>query len=204
MEKYHSECMKEVKAKLPRRESVRRTHKYNRYNEILTAIETRISMLSFTFGKYVDSNLCYFIPGKIIDEIFYILRALKQNPTNPPSTFEIMQVSKSSPKSKVKSDSTFNIGTARYFVNGYGAFRREDRSRIDKAAIDHDRVAGDGLKTDHITRDTNRAVAIAEMLELGDATASISNHARRHRPLGQADSQEQNHNVKGTLRRYLG
>ena len=92
MEKFHAECLKEVKSKLPRRESVRRTHKFNRHCEILTAIETRINLLSLTFGKYVEAGMCCFIPGKVIDEIFYILRYLKENKSNPPSTYEMMQV----------------------------------------------------------------------------------------------------------------
>lgn len=33
----------------------------------MTAIETRISMLSMTFIKYVDLNVCCFIPGKVMD-----------------------------------------------------------------------------------------------------------------------------------------
>ena len=67
----------EVKAKLPRRESERRNHKLSRHCDILTAIETRISLLSMTFLKYVDLNLCCFIPGKVIDEIITVLRAIK-------------------------------------------------------------------------------------------------------------------------------
>ena len=44
-------CLKGVKAKLPRRESERRNHKLSRHCDILTAIETRISLLSMTFLK---------------------------------------------------------------------------------------------------------------------------------------------------------
>lgn len=70
MEKYHAQCLRAVKSKLPRRESERRSHPLARHCDILTAIETRISMLSMTFIKYVDLNVCCFIPGKVID--FYI------------------------------------------------------------------------------------------------------------------------------------
>lgn len=31
-------------------------------------------MLSMTYTKYIDMNLCCFIPGKIIDEVLNILR----------------------------------------------------------------------------------------------------------------------------------
>ena len=80
----------EVKAKLPRRESERRNHKLSRHCDILTAIETRISLLSMTFLKYVDLNLCCFIPGKVIDEIISVLRTIKQD-ENPPRAYEILQ-----------------------------------------------------------------------------------------------------------------
>lgn len=65
MEKYHAQCLRAVKSQLPRRESERRSHPLARHCDILTAIETRISMLSMTFIKYVDLNLCCFIPGKV-------------------------------------------------------------------------------------------------------------------------------------------
>jgi len=90
VEKFHDKCFKEVKAKLPRRESERRGHKLGRHCDILTAIETRISLLSMTFLKYVDMNLCCFIPGKVIDEIFSVLRCIQDEET-PPRAFEILQ-----------------------------------------------------------------------------------------------------------------
>jgi len=89
-ERYHTKCLKEVKAKLPRRESERRNHKLSRHCDILTAIETRISLLSMTFLKYVDLNLCCFIPGKVIDEIFSALRTIQAD-ENPPRAYEILQ-----------------------------------------------------------------------------------------------------------------
>ena len=58
-----------MKALLPRRESERRNHKLSCHCDILTAIETRISLLSMTFVKYIDLDICCFIPGKVIDEI---------------------------------------------------------------------------------------------------------------------------------------
>ena len=105
-ERYHTKCLKviinakelvcksyctqEVKAKLPRRESERRNHKLSRHCDILTAIETRISLLSMTFLKYVDLSLCCFIPGKVIDEIFSVLRTIQAD-ENPPRAYEILQ-----------------------------------------------------------------------------------------------------------------
>ncbi|KAK2584550.1 hypothetical protein KPH14_006919 [Odynerus spinipes] len=90
MEKYHAQCLRAVKSQLPRRESERRSHPLARHCDILTAIETRISMLSMTFIKYVDLNLCCFIPGKVIDEIFRVLRLIRDLKT-PPRAHEILQ-----------------------------------------------------------------------------------------------------------------
>ncbi|GLD73462.1 F-box only protein 28, partial [Lates japonicus] len=64
VERYHSLCQRQVKAQLPRRESERRNHSLARHADILAAVETRLSLLNMTFMKYVDSNLCCFIPGK--------------------------------------------------------------------------------------------------------------------------------------------
>ena len=44
-----------------------------------------------TFMKYVEMNLCCFIPGKVIDEIFRVLRVIKQD-QQPPRSHEILQV----------------------------------------------------------------------------------------------------------------
>ncbi|XP_012543692.1 F-box only protein 28 [Monomorium pharaonis] len=90
MEKYHAQCLRTVKSKLPRRESERRSHPLARHCDILTAIETRISMLSMTFIKYVDLNVCCFIPGKVIDEIFRVLQLIRETKT-PPRAHEILQ-----------------------------------------------------------------------------------------------------------------
>ncbi|PSN36157.1 F-box only protein 28 [Blattella germanica] len=90
VEKHHAQCLKTVKAQLPRRESERRSHPLARHCDILTAIETRLSMLAMTFTKYVEAGLCCFIPGKVIDEIFSVLRSLK-NAGIPPRAHEVLQ-----------------------------------------------------------------------------------------------------------------
>ncbi|XP_053461333.1 F-box only protein 28 isoform X2 [Nycticebus coucang] len=69
VERYHNLCQKQVKAQLPRRESERRNHSLARHADILAAVETRLSLLNMTFMKYVDSNLCCFIPGKFQDHL---------------------------------------------------------------------------------------------------------------------------------------
>lgn len=58
-----------MKAKLPRRESERRNHPLARHVDILSAIETRLSLLSMTYSKYIDLGLCCFIPGKVIVQL---------------------------------------------------------------------------------------------------------------------------------------
>ncbi|XP_043914675.1 F-box only protein 28 isoform X2 [Protopterus annectens] len=77
VERYYSLCQKQVKAQLPRRESERRNHALARHADILAAVETRISLLNMTFMRYVEFSLCCFIPGKVIDEIYRVLRYVK-------------------------------------------------------------------------------------------------------------------------------
>ncbi|XP_061646243.1 F-box only protein 28 [Phyllopteryx taeniolatus] len=90
VERYHSICQRQVKAQLPRRESERRNHSLARHADILAAVETRLSLLNMTFMKYVDSNLCCFIPGKVIDEIYRVLRYV--NSTRAPQrAHEVLQ-----------------------------------------------------------------------------------------------------------------
>jgi len=98
VDRLQSQYLKELKAKLPRRESARRNHPYARHCDILTAIDTRMNLLSMTFGKYMDASLCCFIPGKIMDEIYNVLRILKNtSPSNSrdqkdaPRTYEVLQ-----------------------------------------------------------------------------------------------------------------
>lgn len=85
VEQYQAKCLKEVKSQLPRRESERRNHHLYRHCDILTAIETRLSLLNMTFMKYVDCQMCCFIPGKVIDEIYRVLRIVQNNKTLPRS-----------------------------------------------------------------------------------------------------------------------
>ena len=90
VEKVQSNFLKDLKSKLPRRESARRNHPYARHCDILTAIDTRMNLLSMTFGKYMDASLCCFIPGKIIDEIYNVLNILRTN-CETPRTYEVLQ-----------------------------------------------------------------------------------------------------------------
>lgn len=90
MMKRHTTNLKRIKAQLPRRESERRNHPLARHADILTCIETRISMLSMTYTKYMELNLCCFIPGKVIDEVLNILRLIETT-TKPLRAHEVLQ-----------------------------------------------------------------------------------------------------------------
>ena len=63
----------------------------NRKQFRILCVFSRMNLLSMTFGKYIDANLCCFIPGKIIDEIYNVLAILKTK-CDPPSTYEVLQV----------------------------------------------------------------------------------------------------------------
>lgn len=97
VERFHGRLMKEFKSKLPRRESERRSHPLIKHCDILTAIETRISLLAMTFMKYVDADMVCFFPGKVIDEIYDVLSRIKMD-RNPPKAYEMLQVRLASEK----------------------------------------------------------------------------------------------------------
>ncbi|XP_068624446.1 F-box only protein 28 isoform X2 [Battus philenor] len=90
IERRHALALKTVKAQLPRRESERRYHPLARHCDILTSIETRISMLNMTYLKYIDNQMCCFIPGKVIDEIRRVLTIVETSKT-PPRAHEVLQ-----------------------------------------------------------------------------------------------------------------
>lgn len=79
---FHAKCSKEVKSQLPRRESKRPNHPLARHNNILHAIETRLSLLKMTYCKYIHYNACCFIPGKVVDELFKVLHLVNNTKGN--------------------------------------------------------------------------------------------------------------------------
>ncbi|XP_041985868.1 F-box only protein 28 isoform X3 [Aricia agestis] len=90
IERRHALALKSVKAQLPRRESERRYHPLARHCDILTSIETRISMLNMTYSKFIDNGLCCFIPGRVIDEIRRVLHIVESS-KQPPRAHEVLQ-----------------------------------------------------------------------------------------------------------------
>ena len=69
MDQLHAKISKSVKSQLPRRESERRNHPLARHVDILSAVETRLSLLGMSYLKYIDMGLCCFIPGKVRSEL---------------------------------------------------------------------------------------------------------------------------------------
>ncbi|KAI6195317.1 Collagen type IV alpha-3-binding protein [Aphelenchoides besseyi] len=67
----------QLKKRLPRKESARKEHPLNRYYDVISAIETRYTMLAMTFKKYLDSQLCCFIPGRVLDMCFQVLEMIR-------------------------------------------------------------------------------------------------------------------------------
>lgn len=65
-------------------------HTLARHSDILTSIETRISMLTMTYSKFIDLNICCFIPGRVLDEINSILKLLATT-TKPLRPHEVLQ-----------------------------------------------------------------------------------------------------------------
>ncbi|XP_060807980.1 F-box only protein 28 [Amyelois transitella] len=90
IERRHALALKSVKAQLPRRESERRYHPLSRHCDILSSIETRISMLNMTYSKFIDTGMCCFIPGKVIDEMRRVLYIVETSKT-PPRAHEVLQ-----------------------------------------------------------------------------------------------------------------
>ncbi|CAI9730470.1 F-box only protein 28-like [Octopus vulgaris] len=88
--KYHAFVQRQIKGQLPRRESERRNHQLARHVDILSAIETRLSLLGMTYLRYIDMGLCCFIPGKVLDELYHILQTL-QCTCQPPRAHEFLQ-----------------------------------------------------------------------------------------------------------------
>lgn len=82
----HAKQIRRIKTQLPRRESERSkesiksnvvvliylflyyfkgNHPLSKYSDILTCVETRLSMLSMTYLKYMQNGSACFIPGKV-------------------------------------------------------------------------------------------------------------------------------------------
>nr|XP_004925207.2 F-box only protein 28 isoform X1 [Bombyx mori] len=72
LHRFHS-----IKAKMPRRESARRSHPLACESDIIETLHMRLSLLQMTFGKHIERKHCCFFPGEILDEVYSILSYLK-------------------------------------------------------------------------------------------------------------------------------
>lgn len=55
-----------IKAKMPRRESARRSHPLACESDIIETLHMRLSLLQMTFGKHIERKHCCFFPGEVI------------------------------------------------------------------------------------------------------------------------------------------
>ena len=72
-----------LRSNLPRRHSARQNHPYAKHCLALNCQVKNICKLSATFGKYMEASLCCFIPGKIIDEVYKVLKIVRVNLETP-------------------------------------------------------------------------------------------------------------------------
>ncbi|XP_072390467.1 uncharacterized protein dmpd [Diabrotica undecimpunctata] len=70
----------EIKAKMPRRESARRSHFLACESDIIETLHMRLTLLQMTFGKHIERKHCCFFPGEILDEVNDILHYIKVTP----------------------------------------------------------------------------------------------------------------------------
>lgn len=82
----HETCLKQLKDTLPKRESERTKHHLNLRHTMLLAIETRVSLLMMTYHRYILDGAICFIPGKVLDELFRLLRIIQDR--NRPISFD--------------------------------------------------------------------------------------------------------------------
>lgn len=58
---------------------ISRNHPLRAHESILSYVESRLSVLSMSFNKYIEVNLCCFIPGKVIISILHAAFAVFAN-----------------------------------------------------------------------------------------------------------------------------
>ncbi|KAG5894073.1 hypothetical protein JTB14_003930 [Gonioctena quinquepunctata] len=70
----------DIKAKMPRRESARRSHHLACESDIIETLHMRLTLLQMSFGKHIERKHCCFFPGEILDEVYQILNYIKVTP----------------------------------------------------------------------------------------------------------------------------
>nr|CAH8841468.1 unnamed protein product [Trichobilharzia regenti] len=79
-----------LRSLLPRRESERRSHLLNRHCEVLSAVETRISLLKMSIMLHEDKDRCCFFPGKVLDEMKNVYQFVQSNLSVEIRPYEIL------------------------------------------------------------------------------------------------------------------
>jgi len=84
------DLQKQIKSKLPRRESERHKHPLSTKFDIISSLDSRIQWLKLTFTSSIQNSFCCFYPGRLLDEIYSVLRHLKTQQTfsNPRSILQ--------------------------------------------------------------------------------------------------------------------
>lgn len=67
----------EIKSKMPRRESARRSHHLACESDIVETLHMRLTLLQMSFGKHIERKHCCFFPGEILDEVYSILHYIR-------------------------------------------------------------------------------------------------------------------------------
>ncbi|CAG0919756.1 unnamed protein product [Notodromas monacha] len=65
--------LREIKHQLPKRESGRMNHPLAEHLRMLNVLDSRITFLKMTYRRFMEANLCPFIPGKVLDEMVFVL-----------------------------------------------------------------------------------------------------------------------------------
>lgn len=90
LERKLATCQAALRTKLPRRESERRTHPLSRHCEVLSAVETRLSLLKMSIMRYVDDGHCCFFAGKVLDEINRVYRSVQLDSDIPDRPYTLL------------------------------------------------------------------------------------------------------------------
>ena len=82
VDRQHEQLQKDVKSKLPRRDSERRNHPLAKRFAVLNWMKLELSTIT-AYKKYINMNLCCFIPGKVLDEALHVLEAVSKSESLP-------------------------------------------------------------------------------------------------------------------------
>jgi hypothetical protein len=72
-----SQYLKQIEREMPRRKSARENHPNARLCSILTNIGLLLKCFSMKLDDFIEADLCCFFAGKIIDEIYIVMRVEK-------------------------------------------------------------------------------------------------------------------------------